>query len=144
MHVPPKNLQQVQLSITLLSYYWELGVFLDTKPSKVLRPANDTETFRDVSLTNKLILYANEMKQGHEKGLLSFCPFMSWRHIPSQKTRSDDITCLSETSWQIDGVQGQEQKGLLTLKRKITISTYYSRRFSGPPELKDSKTSVLT
>ena len=44
--------------LTLLSYYWELGVFLDAKPSKALRLANDTETFRDVSLTNNLILYA--------------------------------------------------------------------------------------
>ena len=50
------NNNKVQLSITLLSYYWELGVFLDAKASKALRLANDTETFRDVRLTNNLIL----------------------------------------------------------------------------------------
>ena len=37
-----------------------------------------------------------------------------------------------------------KSKKAKTLERKIAISTYYSRRLSGPPGLKDSNTSVLT
>ena len=149
MHVPPRNLQQVQLSITLLSYYWELGVFLDAKASKALRSANDTETFRDVSLTNNLILYAKRNEVGSwKRSLAEFLSFhvLAAHPFPTHRfprgKRQDLMTSLASRK-QVGKLTAckDKSKQAKTLERKNTISTYYSR---GPPGLKDSNTSVLT
>ena len=122
------------LHLTELSLGTIVGVFLDAKPSKGLRSANDTETFRDVSLTNNLILHAKRNEVGSWKRSLVFLSFHvlaahPFPNFPWGK-RQDLMTSLA--------------LGNNPNERSRTISTYYSRRLSGLPGLKDSNTSVLT
>ena len=56
MHVPPKNLLQVTIRNQVS--FWTQSL------QKGLMSANDTETFRDVRLTNNLILYAKRNEVG--------------------------------------------------------------------------------
>ena len=132
------------LHLTELSLGTIVGVFLDEKPSKGLRSANDTETFRDVSLTNNLILYANRNEVGSWKRSLVFLSFHvlaahPFPNFPWGK-RQDPMTSLASRK--------QEWRARTRAKRLINSWTKDHAQYRliirvGSQGFRDSRTVTL-